>query len=199
MARNSQRNRFASSVVLVLVLALVLLCAVSCGKKESKAPATTQQTTVSAPVETKKAEVKPAEVKKTETTAPVEEKKSEEAPVVEVKTEGQTLEIKVEVPKASEPASLPEGVIALIEKTYGNEKFTFEAHDGYGFVYYPESYKDEEIDALLDNIVSANPDISDVVGWSIEEPGMMIVAYPYGLTGTELTAYAEAFESMLVK
>ena len=33
--------------------------------------------------------------------------------------------------------------------------------------------------------------MSDVVGWTVEEPGMAIIAYPFGLTPAAIATYSQ--------
>lgn len=191
MSKASKRNKFASKLVLALALALVLLVAVSCGKKEEKVevPATTTVT----------------EVKKSEPAAPVKES----APVVEVPVKETAPVVEAPVAEVEEPTVVeePEAEPAIsvetaevvpfvIEKTIGGVSYRFEAYDGYGYIYYPETYADDKVDAFIESLVNANPEIVDYVGWVVEEPGMVIFAYPFGLTEAELNAYATAVETM---
>ena len=190
MSMASKRNKFASKLVFALVLALVLLAAVSCGKKEEK---------VEVPVTTTVTEVKKSEpVAPVKETAPVVEAPvQEEAPVVEAPV------VEVEEPVVVEPVAEPVAEIEevdnapiVIEKTIGGVTYKLEAYDGFGYIYYPESYADDKVDAFVESLVNANPEIVDQVGWVVEEPGMVIVAYPFGLTEAELNAYATAVETM---
>lgn len=191
MSKASRRNKFASKLVFALIMALVLLVAVSCGKKEEKVVTPAPTTTVTQV----KSEPATAPVVKEE--APVVEAPVVEEPVVEVEEPAVEVEepvAEVEEPVVEEVAEAPAALI--IERTIGGVTYKMEAYDGYGYIYYPETYAEEKVDAFIEALVNANPEIMDQVGWVVEEPGMVIVAYPFGLTETELNAYATAVETM---
>ena len=184
---------FRLGAVFVLCLAM-LFVSVSCGKKE----------------ETKNETPAPATVAKVETKseAKAEEPKAEvvvEAPVEEIVIDVPELVGTVEEEEVAEPVevveetvvetpsiSVPDRYPVLLSDSIGGEEFSLEAYDGYAFVYFPEHYTESDVDSFLDTLVSENSYISDEVGWTVDKPGVAIVAYPFGLAPVEIANYAVA-------
>lgn len=186
MSMTSKKNR----IVFVLIVSLaVLLFAAGCGKKESAATAAAVSTPASS-VETETVESTPAETLPAEVSA---EAIPEE--VAEVAEEVVAVdEPSAEIADESESPSFP----VVFDLAIGEDKISIEAYDGYAFVAYSESLSDDAVESFATAIVEANPDIEDLVGWTIEEPGLLLVAYPFGLTPDEIGSYVKALETLVI-
>ena len=201
----TRMNRRVFRFAIVLIVSLVMLFAfVGCGKKDKAAEAAPTTVTTTTATTTKAEPATPAPTPAAPTTesvvveeAPVEEVVIEEIPelvgtvteIVEPATED-ALEIVKEVASSLPVIAVPDSYPVVLSADIGGETFSIEAYDGYGFVHYPESYTEEDVDAFLDPLVNANSEISDYVGWSVEDPGFAIIAYPFGLTPAEIASYS---------
>ena len=186
MSKINNRRVFKSTIVLFVAL-VMLFAFVGCGKKDAGTASTPAAATAPAPAAKATTVVPaPAPVPKAETTvAPKVEEKPAPAVVEAVK------EIAPAVVETVSAISVPNSYPVELSATIGGEKFSLEAYDGYGFVYFPEYYTEENVDAFLEPLLEANSDLSDVVGWTVEEPGMAIIAYPFGLTPAAIATYSQ--------
>lgn len=189
MSENKNRRLFKLAIVSLLTL-VMLFSFVGCKKKDAAPAASTATTATTATTST-------APKTTTSNTAPVTTpaKVVETAKATVAAVAEKVEEVKEEAKKVEEVVSSSSVYPVKLSTKIGGDEFSIEAYDGYGYVYFPEKYTEEDVDAFLDPLVLANKDISDVVGWTVEEPGVAIIAYPFGLTPVEIAGYADALVS----